>query len=562
MTILILVGMAVLVGVLLLYVFELGRSRRLLLKAGNARKALRGSEELFRSIMQNVHAFILLIDRDFVVTRTNYYDITKARKPEGRLVRVGDLLRCNNALSAEGGCGTHELCGNCPIRKKIEETFRAKSSFTDLEAILDIQDRRGEVAECDTYVSGEYMEIDDKEGMVITVHDITRLKKAEAELNRAREKAENADRSKSAFLANMSHEIRTPLNAIVGFSELLAAADTEEEKQKYLEILHTNSELLLQLVNDILDLSKIEAGTLEFVYSDVDINLLLNDLEQLFRMKIGSNSPVQIITEPGLPSCMVHTDRNRIAQVVSNFVSNAIKFTTEGSIRIGYQSSENGLRFYVSDTGSGISADKLEGVFDRFVRLQSDKNGNGLGLSICKTIVNKLGGEIGAESEVGKGSTFWFTLPEHSDIKPKVIIEKEQEELPSAVRVPVIDAGSDKKLSILVAEDMEDNYRLCEAILASRYELHWAHNGEEAISLFLKFQPDIILMDIRMPEVNGYEATEAIRQMSATVPIIALTAFAYEEDRQKIMHSGFTDFLTKPISSKVLLGKLESLKKI
>lgn len=391
---------------------------------------------------------------------------------------------------------------------------------------------------------------------------IQEYKDIENTLIEARKKAEESDRLKMAFLANMSHEIRTPLNAIVGFSELLAAANTEEEKQKYLEILHTNSELLLQLVNDILDLSKIEAGTLEFVYSDVDINLLLNDLEQLFRMKIGSNSPVQIITEPGLPSCMVHTDRNRIAQVVSNFVSNAIKFTTEGSIRIGYQSSENGLRFYVSDTGSGISADKLEGVFDRFVRLQSDKNGNGLGLSICKTIVNKLGGEIGAESEVGKGSTFWFTLPEHSDIKPKVIIEKEQEELPSAVRVPVIDAGSDKKLSILVAEDMEDNYRLCEAILASRYELHWAHNGEEAISLFLKFQPDIILMDIRMPEVNGYEATEAIRQMSATVPIIALTAFAYEEDRQKIMHSGFTDFLTKPISSKVLLGKLESLKKI
>ena len=178
MTILILIGMVVLVGVLLLYVFELGRSRRLLLKAGNARKALRSSEELFRSIMQNVHAFILLINRDFVVTRTNYYDITKARKPEGRLPRVGDLLRCNNALSAEGGCGTHELCGSCPIRRKIEETYRAKSSFTDLEATLDIRDRRGEVSECDTYVSGEYMEIDDKEGMVITVHDITRLKKA------------------------------------------------------------------------------------------------------------------------------------------------------------------------------------------------------------------------------------------------------------------------------------------------------------------------------------------------------------------------------------------------
>ena len=516
---------------------------------------------LFDAILTHIHAYVLVIDSDFKVLKTNYYDLTHL-SPDGKEKRVGDLLQCRNALSAKGGCGTHAFCQECPVRGAIGNAFRQKKEFTDLQSSLNIAIDEHEFVKCDVMISGVFMTLDSEERMVLTVHDITSIKQTEEALAEAKEKAENADRSKSAFLANMSHEIRTPLNAIVGFSELLAAANTEEEKQKYLEILHTNSELLLQLVNDILDLSKIEAGTLEFVYSDVDINLLLNDLEQLFRMKIGSNSPVRIITESGLPSCMVHTDRNRIAQVVSNFVSNAIKFTTEGSIRIGYQSSENGLRFYVSDTGSGISADKLEGVFDRFVRLQSDKNGNGLGLSICKTIVNKLGGEIGADSEVGKGSTFWFTLPEHSDIKPKVIIEKEQEELPSAVRVPVIDAGSDKKLSILVAEDMEDNYRLCEAILASRYELHWAHNGEEAISLFLKFQPDIILMDIRMPEVNGYEATEAIRQMSATVPIIALTAFAYEEDRQKIMHSGFTDFLTKPISSKVLLGKLESLKKI
>ena len=516
---------------------------------------------LFDAILTHIHAYVLVIDSDFKVLKTNYYDLTHF-SPDGKEKRVGDLLQCRNALSAKGGCGTHAFCQECPVRGAIGNAFRQKKEFTDLQSSLNIAIDEHEFVKCDVMISGVFMTLDSEERMVLTVHDITSIKQTEEALAEAKEKAENADRSKSAFLANMSHEIRTPLNAIVGFSELLAAANTEEEKQKYLEILHTNSELLLQLVNDILDLSKIEAGTLEFVYSDVDINLLLNDLEQLFRMKIGSNSPVQIITESGLPSCMVHTDRNRIAQVVSNFVSNAIKFTTEGSIRIGYQSSEYGLLFYVRDTVSGISADKLEGVFDRFVRLQSDKNGNGLGLSICKTIVNKLGGEIGAESEVGKGSTFWFTLPEHSDIKPKVIIEKEQEELPSAVRVPVIDAGSDKKLSILVAEDMEDNYRLCEAILASRYELHWAHNGEEAISLFLKFQPDIILMDIRMPEVNGYEATEAIRQMSATVPIIALTAFAYEEDRQKIMHSGFTDFLTKPISSKVLLGKLESLKKI
>ena len=412
MTILILTGMLVLVGVLVLYVLELGRSRRLLFKAGNAKKALRSSEELFRSIMQNVHAFILLINRDFVVSRTNYYDITKAHRPEGRLARVGDLLRCNNALSAEGGCGTHELCGSCPIRNKIEETFKNKSSFTDLEAVLNIRDRRGDVAECETYVSGEYMTIDDKEGMVITVHDITRLKRAEGELLKAREKAENADRSKSAFLANMSHEIRTPLNAIVGFSELLASAGTEEEKTQFLEIVHSNNDMLQQLIADILDLSKIEAGTLEFTFSEVDVNQLMSDMEQLSRMRLGEKAAViQVIRETPPEECTLYTDRNRLMQVIANFMTNAVKFTDEGSITLGYKPCADGLYFYVKDTGGGIPADKVDHIFERFVRVEQHKKGTGLGLSICEMIVRKLGGKIGVESEYGKGSTFWFTLP-------------------------------------------------------------------------------------------------------------------------------------------------------
>ena len=359
--------------------------------------------------MQNVHAFILLIDRDFVVTRTNYYDITKARQPEGRLARVGDLLRCNNALSAEGGCGTHELCGSCPIRKKIEETFRAKSSFTDLEAILDIRDRRGEVAECDTYVSGEYMEIDDKEGMVITVHDITRLKKAEAELNRAREKAENADRSKSAFLANMSHEIRTPLNAIVGFSSLLVETEDQEEKHQYITIIEDNNKLLLQLISDILDLSKIEAGTFDIIPEKVNAKQLCSDLFQAMQMK--ATPQVELRLKDDLPELTFTSDKNRLYQVLLNFVTNAFKFTSEGSITIDYQINGNEVKFSVQDTGMGVEPEKQEAIFTRFVKLNSFIPGTGLGLPICQSIVTQLGGKIGVESEPGKGSCFWFTHP-------------------------------------------------------------------------------------------------------------------------------------------------------
>ena len=249
--------------------------------------------------------------------------------------------------------------------------------------------------------------------MVLGVcQSIQRYKDTEEALIAARDRALQADKLKSAFLANMSHEIRTPLNAIVGFSELLASASTEEEKTQFLEIVHSNNELLQQLIADILDLSKIEAGTLEFTFSEVDVNQLMFDIEQLFRMRLEDKSAViQIIRETPPDECVMYTDRNRLQQVVSNFMTNAVKFTDEGSITFGYNRCAEGLYFYVKDTGSGIPEDKVNHIFERFVRVEQNKKGTGLGLAICEMIIRKLGGKIGVESEYGKGSTFWFTLP-------------------------------------------------------------------------------------------------------------------------------------------------------
>ena len=404
---------------LLSYLWERRKCLRMQKRLFRESRKLEHTNHIASAILKNVHAYILLIDNDFKVLKTNYYQLTGTQKGLEEK-RVGDLLQCRNALSAEGGCGTHAYCGSCPIRCAIRQAFEQRRGFTDLEATLNVLTSEKKSVECDAVISGSYFLLNEEENMVLTVHDITQLKETEKQLTLAKEKAENADLSMSAFLANMSHEIRTPLNAITGFAEVLASANTEEEKAQYQEIIKMNADLLLQLVNDILDMSKIEAGTLEFVYTKVDINLLLSDLRQLFQMRVNdAGKNIQIIAEPSLPSCSIETDRNRVAQVLSNFTTNAIKFTQEGTISIGYEARDTELYFYVTDTGAGIPADKLPEVFGRFVKLNKDKKGTGLGLSISKTIVNKLEGQIGADSVEGKGSTFWFTIPYRTCGRPE-----------------------------------------------------------------------------------------------------------------------------------------------
>lgn len=241
-------------------------------------------------------------------------------------------------------------------------------------------------------------------------YDITELKETEAMLIEAKEKAETADRLKSAFLANMSHEIRTPLNAIVGFSSLMGETEDMEEKRLYMAIIEENNDLLLQLISDILDLSKIEAGTFDFVKKELDVNVLCEDIVRFMKMK--AKPGVEVLFDRHLPECRIVSDRNRLNQVIANFVNNAIKFTTAGSIRVGYDKvDETHLRFYVADTGLGIEPEMQVRIFDRFIKLNTFVHGTGLGLSISKSIIEQLGGTIGVDSEPGKGSCFWFVLP-------------------------------------------------------------------------------------------------------------------------------------------------------
>lgn len=379
--------------------------------------------------------------------------------------------------------------------------------------------------------------------------DITELKEIEAKLIEAKNKAETLDKLKSAFLANMSHEIRTPLNAIVGFSNLLAETSDIEEQQQYISIIQENNDLLLQLISDILDLSKIEAGTFDIVYGDVDVNLLCQEIVRSLSLKTAFG--VSLEFESYEPSCHIRGDRNRLTQILNNFINNAIKFTNQGSIKVGYHIRKDKIEFYVSDTGIGISAHNLKTVFDRFVKLNSFIHGTGLGLSICKSMVEQMGGEIGVDSEEGKGSRFWFILPY---IQPESIAGSEpQQQFKGGGEIP----GS--KPFILVAEDTESNFILISTILKKNYTILWAKNGIEALDIHKNRHPNLILMDIRMPEMDGITAIQRIRETDKQVPIIALTAFAFDSDKSKCLEAGCNAYLSKPINATLLKDTIKQL---
>ena len=375
--------------------------------------------------------------------------------------------------------------------------------------------------------------------------DITEQKHIEQELIKSRIKAEESDKLKSAFLANMSHEIRTPLNAIVGFSKLMAETENQDERMQYAEIVDKNTDLLLQLINDILDLSKIEAGMLEFKEKTASLNELCQGIYETFLPRMPQG--VKLVYNKNPEDVITQTDGNRVAQVLTNLLNNAQKFTRSGEISFGYIKKENQIEFFVKDTGMGIAPENIGKIFNRFIKLNSFIQGTGLGLPICRMILENMGGEIHVQSTLNQGTEFVFMLP----WKPAKL--NQSSDVPTSHNSRV----GNNKATILVAEDVESNFLLLETILGKTYHLLHAQNGREAVEMFQKEKPDLILMDLKMPEMDGIEATQLIRHQSQTIPIIALTAFAYEADKENALRAGCDDFLVKPVSISLLKKALE-----
>lgn len=371
-------------------------------------------------------------------------------------------------------------------------------------------------------------------------------------------KAENASRMKSLFLANMSHEIRTPLNAIEGFSRIIVETESMEERMQFLEIIESSNSRLGSLINEILDLSRVEAGELSIKKSDTDLNQLCKSIKQIFRFKCPES--VKLINETPAMNITMNTDANRLMQVFSNLINNALKHTSNGHITFGYKliNNDQEIEFHVTDTGTGIAPEDIGKIFQTYMSkdAETQRNGYGLGLPLSKIIVEKLGGTMTVSSVVGSGSTFKFVLPFEGTVGGAT----QRRNVTTTSRTLRMDAAGERKKMklILIAEDEDSNFELLKNVLVRRYRLIRAKNGIEAVTLNEEEKPDLILMDIRMPDMNGLDATRIIKEVNKDTPIIVLSAYAFEENIHEAKMAGCDDFIAKPLKIEALI---EAIKK-
>jgi signal transduction histidine kinase/CheY-like chemotaxis protein len=534
------------------------------------------------SIFNVTPSFLLLLDDDLNILNINdtALKLVNQSKSDAIGLQPGNVLRCIKSYDSPGGCGMGPHCKKCIVRKTVLETLLTGKSNHRVESPFSIK-QGDSVRELTVLVSSMIIQREDERTILVSIDDITDLKKIESglrdreeelkrknselkslnsklqesynrikqiniELNDAKEKAEESDRLKSSFLANMSHEIRTPLNGIVGFTELLNDSELDNNKRAlYINTVNSCSQQLLNIVNDILDISMIEAGQVSIRKKMTILNKIGTELFEQFRLKT-ENKNLTLLYKPddSLENINILTDEEKLIQILNNLLGNAVKFTHQGFIEFGYRLLDQKIMFYVKDTGIGIPSQMHENIFDRFT--QSDLSdtreygGNGLGLPIAKSFVELLGGEIWLESEMLKGSVFYFTLPlEISDSVKEIQKRKED--------IPIVPDLSGK--TILIVEDDDTNYLLLEEVLSGHHaNLMRASDGQEAIRIVREHpEIDLVFLDLKLPNLDGFKAAPMLKALRRDLPVIAQSAYAFADEKQKALKAGCDGFIPKPI---------------
>ena len=509
-------------------------------------QTLHRERETLEVLLESMPFCIFFTDRHYRYTRVNRM--------------MAKLLRVTGPEQAIGK--TNKMFFTKRVARKMKEEDRAilETGEPLVNKILYFEDDG---------VEGFWMEknkipIRDERGVITMImgifKDVSELMRIENELKEARDRAEESDRLKTSFLANMSHEIRTPMNGIIGFANLLRDAElNDEEKDLYLKHIDHSSKQLLNIIDDIIDISKIESGQLKISNKPVHINEILEEIYSQFFHRIRGNAPgekrVDFKLEKGNDSndFTIVCDDFRLSQILNNLIANALKFTEEGQISFGYTlGSQRYVEFFVRDSGIGIPNNKIRMIFDRFGQVDQKQtrqhSGTGLGLPISKSLVNLMGGEMWVESDLGKGTTFFFTLP--------LVIEKPVQEKRILISNKTYN-WSNKK--ILVAEDEELNWFFVHEMLRQTgATIHRARDGREVVVLTRELSPDAILMDLKMPEMNGIEATRKIRGFNDTIPIIAQTANVMTEEKEESLLAGCNHFVTKPLDRTTIMELIDS----